>query len=92
MTQIGRPTIVVCDVGALQDPDALTLDMLGRVQLIARRFGCEVRFRHACEELQELIEFAGLSEVLALESRGQTEEGEQVGGIEEERDPDDLPP
>lgn len=88
---------VVCDVRAVVDPDAVAVDALARLQLTARRIGREVRLRHACGELQELLTLAGLSDVvplcdeLSLEARGQAEEGEQARGVEEEANPGDLP-
>ena len=87
--------LVVCDVGALVDPDAVTVDALARLQLTARRLGHRVRLRGACGDLQGLLLLMGLSEVLPigpelpLEPRGQAEEGEQARGVEEEADPGD---
>jgi ABC-type transporter Mla MlaB component len=53
----------VCDVRGV-DPDAVTVDALARLQLAARRHGCQVRLRHASEELLELVAFMGLADVL----------------------------
>jgi ABC-type transporter Mla MlaB component len=86
---------VVCDVGALVDPDAVTVDALARLQLTARRLGRQVRLRGACGDLQGLLRLTGLSEVLPiapelpLEPRGQPEEREQARRVEEEADPGD---
>lgn len=57
---------VVCDVSAVEDPDVGTVDALARVQLSARRLGGTVQLRGAGAELRDLIELAGLTEVLAL--------------------------
>lgn len=57
---------VVCDVGAVTDPDAAALDAVARLQLTAMRAGRELRLRHACDGFQELIALAGLSEVVLL--------------------------
>ena len=79
-----------CDVGALA-PDAVTVDALARLQLAARRAGLEIRLSHASSELEELVAFAGLAEVLRVEPRRQAEEREQRLRVEEEReflDPD----
>lgn len=87
--------LVVCDVGALIDPDVETIDALARAQLTARRLGGRVRLRNASSELQELLSLAGLCDVvplhggLRLESWGQAEEREQGRGVEEEADPHD---
>ena len=85
---------VVCEVGAL-DPDAVTLDVLARVQLTARRQGCRIELEGVSAELRELLVFSGLDDVVPLvaasgvESRGQPEEREQALGVEEEADPGD---
>ena len=62
----GEADMVVCDVGPLTQPDAVTVDALARLQLIARRLGSEIRLRHACGELRELIAFIGLDDVVPL--------------------------
>jgi hypothetical protein len=89
-----RAELVICDVAALVDPDAATIDALARLQLMARRLGCRVLLRDACGELQQLLAFAGLADVLPLvlrvETSRQTEEREQARRVEEEADPGDL--
>jgi ABC-type transporter Mla MlaB component len=55
--------VALCDVSGVH-PDAVTIDALARLQLAARRHGCQVRLRHASEELLELLAFMGLSDVL----------------------------
>jgi hypothetical protein len=42
----------------------VTIDALTRLQLAARRQGCQVRLRHASSELLELVDFLGLTAVL----------------------------
>lgn len=87
--------VVVCDVGGVVDPDAVVVDALARLQLTARRLGCQVRLLHAGEGIQELLALMGLSDVLPLcavlplEAGGQTEEGEEPRGVEEEADAGD---
>ena len=54
---------VVCDVRGVE-PDAVTADALARLQLAARRTGCQVRLRKASRELLELVAFMGLTDVL----------------------------
>ena len=87
---------VVCDVDAL-DPDVVAVDVLTRVQLTARRLGRRVELDGVGVELREVLELAGLGEVLplvagsGLEPRGQPEEREQALGVEEEADPCDRP-
>jgi ABC-type transporter Mla MlaB component len=55
--------IAFCDVSGVE-PDWLTIDALARLQLAARRQGCQVRLRHASSELLELVDFLGLTAVL----------------------------
>jgi ABC-type transporter Mla MlaB component len=55
--------VALCDVGGI-DPDAVTVDALARLQLAARRHGCQVKLRHASTELRELVAFMGLRDVL----------------------------
>lgn len=55
---------IVCDVGAVSEPDAVTLDALARLQLTARRSGREMRIRHASPALQELLGLTGLTKVI----------------------------
>ena len=59
---------IICDVGTLVDPDAVTIDALARLQLTARRHGRELRLRHACPELRVLLAFMGFRDVLRLET------------------------
>jgi ABC-type transporter Mla MlaB component len=88
--------LVICDVAALVDPDAVTVDALARLQLTARRSGRQIRLRHACGELQALLALVGLGDVvppctgLPLEPGGQAEERKQPLGVEEEADPGDT--
>jgi ABC-type transporter Mla MlaB component len=56
-------SVVLCDVHGVE-PDAVTVDALCRLQLGARRHGCQVRLRNASLELRELVEFMGLTDVL----------------------------
>jgi ABC-type transporter Mla MlaB component len=56
--------VALCDVSGV-DPDAMTVDALARLQLAARRHGCQVRMRNASEELLELLAFMALRDVLA---------------------------
>ena len=58
-----RAGVAFCDVRGVE-PDAVTIDALARLQLAARRHGCQVRLRHASAELRELVGFMGLRDVL----------------------------
>ena len=67
MKRFGLPliqgSIVLCDVHGVE-PDAVTVDALCRLQLGARRHGCEIRLRRASAQLLELVAFMGLTAVL----------------------------
>jgi ABC-type transporter Mla MlaB component len=60
---VGGASIALCDVGDA-DADAVTVDALARLQLVARRSGCQVRLLNASQELRMLIAFMGLRDVL----------------------------
>jgi ABC-type transporter Mla MlaB component len=55
--------VAYCDVAGVE-PDAVTVEALARLQLGARRVGCQVRLRHASEDLLRLVAFIGLRDVL----------------------------
>jgi len=74
--------LVICDVGALTNPDLATVDALARLQLIARRLGGQVQVRHPCDALQSLLALAGLSEVVPVSAGS----GLEPGGQAEERE------
>lgn len=61
-----RPSVACCDVERVP-ADAVTADALARLQLAARRRGCQIRLRGASQELRALIAFMGLTEVLPEE-------------------------
>ncbi len=75
-------------------PGLALVDELARLQLTARRLGCSIGLRDACAELAELLDLAGLGEVvprvggLPLEAGREAEDGEQAG-VEEVVVPDD---
>jgi hypothetical protein len=87
--------VVVCDVGALP-ANARTIEALARLQLTARRLGRRIRLQRASPELEQLLEFAGLADVVAVGRalRGRSrdaEEREHPCGVEERVDGDDPP-
>ena len=55
--------VALCDVRGV-DVDAVTVDALARLQLAARRQGCQVRLDHASDELRGLVDLMGLTAVL----------------------------
>jgi hypothetical protein len=70
------------------------VDELARLQLAARRIGCSIRLRDPSRELREVLDLAGLTEVLpsaggsAVEMGGEPEDCEEVG-VEEGVEPED---
>jgi anti-anti-sigma regulatory factor len=87
---------LVCDVGSVLFPDAVTVEALARLKLTARRQGGEMCLRDASRELLDLVYLMGLSDAVAVSPRSrrgrgrrQSEEREQRGRVEEEDDPAD---
>ncbi len=56
--------VAICDVRGAR-ADAVTVDALARLQLAARRSGCQMRMHHASAELRALVALMGLQVVLA---------------------------
>ena len=56
-------TSAVCDVGCA-GPDAVLVDALARIRMLARERGCAVEIRGASEQLRELVAFMGLQGIL----------------------------
>jgi len=80
--------IVRCDLSGLAEVDAAVLDALARLQLKARRSGVTLRLCNVDRALADLIEWAGLSDVLRIaesvvEVDGQVEQREELGVDEE---------
>jgi len=55
--------IALCDLSDVE-PDAVSVDALARLCLIARRCGCRAQLCGASGELLELLAFMGLADVL----------------------------
>lgn len=83
-----RATVAVCDVGCVAQVDAVTVDALARLAVVARRHGAALHLVNVPAPLRELIDLVGLGEVLAPGSGGQPprqpEQTEQPLGVEEE--------
>jgi len=77
------PGPIVVDARLLT-PTGATIDRLARQQLCARRSGLRVLLRGASVDLERLVVFAGLEEVLRIEPRRKAEQREQPVGVEEE--------
>ena len=56
-------SVAICDVSQAK-ADAVTVDALARLQLVARRTGCRLSLCHVSPELRALIELVGLREIL----------------------------
>jgi ABC-type transporter Mla MlaB component len=59
-----RPLLVVCDASSLAPSDLGTVDALARFALVAKGVGCHVQLDHAPPELRDLLELAGLADVV----------------------------
>ena len=62
LLQSSGASVALVDVSGV-GPDAVTVDALARLQLAAGRRRCQVRLRHASDELRELVAFMGLRDV-----------------------------
>lgn len=86
--------VVVCDVAGVAGNDLRTVEALARRHVAARRAGRTLRVRGASDELVGLLDLVGLADVLGLasglEARGETEQREQPGGVEEGGDAGDA--
>ena len=80
---MARTTIRV-DCWPLSQPDIGAVDRLARRLLSAKRQGRELRLLNASDRLLELIRLSGIGDLLVVEPRGQAEEREEGGGVEEE--------
>ena len=97
----GRTELARWPLDGVHAPGLDTVDGLARFQLVAKRLGWVVTLEGACPRLRELLELAGLGDVLpvlpasapaaAASGRkvlGQSEGGEQCG-VDEVVVPDD---
>jgi len=75
---------IVLDCAPLREANAGTIDHLARLCVAARRCDCELELRGADPSLLELIDFAGLADVLRVEVERHSEEREHPLGVEEE--------
>ena len=81
-------TRIVLDVSGLAS-DVITIGALARFQLEARRRGQRLHLRDASDELRQLIDFVGLTDVLGVEPCREAEQREEARRVEEERELDD---
>jgi anti-anti-sigma regulatory factor len=74
--------VVICDVAAVAHPGVVTVEVLVRLRLTARRHGWSLVVSGAGPDLLELVRLLGLNDALSQVGR-QSEEREQAGGVEE---------
>jgi hypothetical protein len=91
MTEL-RPSPIVLSIDVHElAADAVTVDILARLVLTARRLGAELHLANPTRELRELASFMGLSAPLGIEPWREPEQREQGLGVEEERELGDPP-
>ena len=71
--------LLVCDVGAIVNVDAVVIEALARLQLTALRLGGQIRIRHASPALQELLDFVGLADAVPLSPARDAAAGQRAG-------------
>ncbi len=91
-------TVVSLDLSALADADIGAVDTIARLRLAAVQLGVAVRLTGCSTALAELFTLAGLDDVFGLDPVGsggkaqrEPEQGEELRGVEEERDLGDTP-
>jgi len=96
LLQDSDAAVALCDVGAIADPDVVTIEALAHLQLTARRNGRRLHLRRANCHLRELLVLTGLYDVLPLhdeqlsiEVRRQPEQREQLLSVQKRVEPDD---
>jgi hypothetical protein len=72
-------SVVVCDAGTLA-ADAVTIEALARLQLTAIRLGRRIRLQRTSYDLDRLLEFAGLDEVLASANGSGSQDAGRLAG------------
>jgi hypothetical protein len=73
------------------DSSVAAVDHIARLRLCMRRGGHRLSLADVSDELRRVIQLAGLAECLGVEMQGQSEEREELGGVEEECDLADPP-
>lgn len=79
-----RSVKITVDCGAVREPTASTIDQIARLQLAARRCGCDLELKDVHPHLLGLIDLAGLAAVLRVEAERQAEQREDPCRVEEE--------
>jgi hypothetical protein len=79
-----RSVKIMVDCRSVGNPTAATIDQIARLKLSAKRCDRELELKNTSPYLLELIGFAGLSEVLLVESKREPEQRKEPCGIKEE--------
>jgi hypothetical protein len=67
LARYGEGTVVICDVGGIAEPSAVTVEALARLRLTARRLGADIHVRGAHDRLRQILAFTGLGEIIPLD-------------------------
>src|SRR4051794_14448072 len=92
LLQASDAELILCDVGAVVDPDVAAVEALARLRIATRRLGRRMRVRNASPDFEALLAFMGLGDALPLRAElrlevgRQPEEREERLGVEEERE------
>jgi hypothetical protein len=86
----GDAEVACCPLPAGQNNDLRVVEKLARLQLAARRLGCSLRLRGAPSQLRELIDLAGLSDILTAEPVS-SDPGGPAGGPDDDGRPPEGP-
>ena len=63
LLEMSGASTALCDVRRVE-PDAVSVDALARIRLVAREHGCDVKVHGASDDLRSLIALMGLQKVL----------------------------
>jgi hypothetical protein len=77
---------VVLDCSSIRHSDLTTVEHVARLRLGLKRGECELGLYEPDEELLALLALAGLGGILGVQVQRQTEEREEPGRVEEERE------
>jgi hypothetical protein len=69
-----RSAKITVDCSSVREPTAATIDQIAWLKLAARRCNCGLEVKDPSPDLLELIGFVGLSGVLLVEAKRQTEQ------------------
>lgn len=84
-----RPGLVVCDLGPIERPDIVTVEVLARLRLSANRLGCCLLFANMSADLARLLHFLGLHDVITSRS-GPTDQWDEPFDVQDNDRGDDL--